>query len=114
MRLAYDYSHFVFTDLTMPATLRDLLPHTVFVAIKDAAVVDGKVGFRLPGETGAIDYAALLRQLAAAGYRGDVNCEVSAQLFNQPGFDGVAAARTCYKNVAPAFAAAAVERPART
>ena len=44
--------------------------------MKDGAIEDGKAVFKLPGETGEIDYPALLRQFYQGGYRGDFNCEV--------------------------------------
>lgn len=50
-----------------------------------------------------MDYAELLKLLAAAGYRGDVCCEVSGMVHSQKGYDPVAAARTCHANLLPAF-----------
>ncbi len=48
------------------------------------------------------------------GYRGDYNCEISSMIFNQPGFDCLAAAKFSYANIAPAFIEAGVKRGKRT
>jgi hypothetical protein len=89
------------------------LPWTGFVAIKDVAMENGKAVFKLPGETKQIDYTDLVRRFHEGGYRGDYNCELSAMVFKKPGFDCLAAARTSYANIAPAFAAAGVARVRR-
>jgi hypothetical protein len=44
---------------------------------------------------------------------GDVNCEVSRMVSSRPGYGGIAAAGTCYANLAPAFEKAGVRRPER-
>lgn len=110
LRMVYDYSHYDFRGLTLEETLCTALPYTAFVAVKDAVEQDGRVRFGLPGEGGRIDYAKLLRMLADGGYRGDVSCEVSGQIWRREGYDPVAAARTCYRNIAPAFEAAGIRR----
>ena len=73
LRMCYDYSHFVLGDVPMEQTIRTSLPWTASVVMKDAAFEGGKRVFKLPGETGLIDYPALLRQFYAGGYRGDFN-----------------------------------------
>lgn len=113
LRMSFDYSHFALRDMPLEETIRIALPWTGFVAIKDVAVENGKSAFRLPGETGKIDYVALLRQFFQGGYAGDFNCEVSVQLFKKPGYDMIAAAKTSYANIAPAFIAAGVPRQQR-
>jgi inosose dehydratase len=113
LRMNYDYSHFALRDMAMADTIRIALPWTTFVAIKDVAIENGKTAFKLPGETKQIDYAALIRQFQEGGYRGDYNCEISAMIFNQPGFDYLAAAKVSYANIAPAFVAAGVTRAKR-
>jgi inosose dehydratase len=110
LRMSYDYSHFVLRDMPLEETIRVALPWTGFVALKDCAIENGKSAFKLPGETGKIDYAALLRQFHEGGYRGDYNCEVSVQIWRKPGYDGIVAAKTCYESIAPAFVAAGVPR----
>jgi sugar phosphate isomerase/epimerase len=110
VRLAYDYSHFHERELPMADTLKVLLPHTRFVHVKDVRLDNGRVQFLLPGETGRIDYAGLLRQLAAGGYRGSVCVEVSGMLSGQPGYDPNAAARRSYENLLPAWRKADLRR----
>lgn len=113
LRISYDYSHFALRDMPMADTIRVALPWTAFVALKDVAIENGRSAFKLPGETKQIDYTALVRQFHEGGYRGDYNCEISAMIFNQPGFDCLAAAKLSYANIAPAFAAAGVARVKR-
>jgi len=114
LRMCYDYSHFALRDMPMVDTIQVALPWTGLVEIKDVAMENDRAVFKLPGETKQIDYAALIRQFHEGGYRGDYNCEVSAMIFTKPGFDYLAAARTTYANLAPAFPAAGVPRVKRT
>jgi inosose dehydratase len=110
LRMVYDYSHYDFRGVTLEKTLTTALPFTAFVAVKDAVKQDGRVRFALPGESGRIDYSKLLRMLQDGGYHGDVNCEVSGQIWKRDGYDSIAAARTCYRNMAGAFERAGVPR----
>jgi inosose dehydratase len=113
LRMSFDYSHFALRDMPLADAIRIALPWTGFVAIKDVAMENGKAVFKLPGETKQIDYAALIRQFHEGGYRGDYSCEISAMIFNKPGFDCLSAARTSYANLAPAFVSAGVKRVRR-
>jgi inosose dehydratase len=106
LRMVYDYSHYAFRDLPLEETLRTALPILAHVAVKDAAQEGDKVVFDLPGQRGTIDYVSLFRLLREGGYQGDICCEVSSQLWRQPGYDGPAAARTCHANMRRALAAA--------
>jgi inosose dehydratase len=109
IKAAYDYSHFQLQGLELAATLKTLLPQTVFIHVKDAQGEAGKFQFLLPGAgTGnrEVDYPAYFRQLAAGDYRGDVVVEVSGQIHSQPGYDPLAAARQSYVPLARAFTAA--------
>lgn len=111
LRMVYDYSHYAFRDMTVDDTVRTALPYTAHIAVKDAVRDGEKVKFVLAGSSGLFDYAALLRRLFQGGYRGDVCCEVSSMVSREPGYDGVAAAKTCYRNLAAAFKEANVARP---
>ncbi len=110
LRMVYDYSHYAFRDMPLEATIRQSLPITAHVVFKDAVEENGRVSFRLPGESGLYDYAAQLRLFHAGGYRGDFCCEVSSQVSSKPGYDSLAAARACYAALAPAFREAEVPR----
>jgi PfpI family intracellular protease len=110
IKLVYDYSHFDHRDILPGDSLAAMLPHTAQIAVKDADLRDGAVSFTLPGTTGRIDHAALLRQAFAGGYRGDVNCEVSSHVQRRAGYDAEAAARTCYATMALAFREAGIPR----
>ncbi len=102
VKAVFDYSHYERQQLTLAECLDALLPHTVFVHIKDNHTVDGKLEFALPGE-GTLDYADYFKRLRTGGYRGAVVVEVSAQVSGKPGYDPAAAAERCYGKLHPAF-----------
>ena len=103
IRLVYDYSHFQRQQLNLADSLTTMMGETVFVHIKDNITTDGKTEFALPGDARDIDYAEYLTLLKTGGYRGSVVVEVSAQVFNKPGYDPLAAAKRSYANIHPAF-----------
>ena len=110
IKMCYDYSHYDLRDMTLEGTIRTALPHTSHVAVKDVVPDSNKTRFMLPGEGGRIDYAKLLRLFYDGGYRDDISCEVSSQVWRAPGYDPVVAAKTSYKNMAAAFVKSAVPR----
>lgn len=110
LRMVYDYSHYAFRDLPLAETVRTALPYTAHIAVKDAVQEGERVVFQLPGTAGTIDFPELLRLFYAGGYRGDVNCEVSGMVWNQQDYEPLAAAKTCYANMAAAFEKAQVPR----
>ncbi len=115
LRMCYDFSHYDFRDMTLEGTIRTALPHVAHVAIKDVIQKDGRTRFVLPGEGGRIDYGRFLQLFHAGGYRGDICCEVSGQVWSQSGYTPSKAARSCYTNIASAFKKARVPRiPKRT
>ncbi|MBS0211229.1 MAG: sugar phosphate isomerase/epimerase [Planctomycetes bacterium] len=113
LRMVYDYSHYAYRDLSLEATIAEALPYTAHIAVKDAVQQGEKVVFALPGDGGNFDYAALLKQFYAGGYRGDVCVEVSAMLSGKKDYDPMQAARTSYQNMAEAFTKAGVPRGSR-
>lgn len=111
LRMVYDYSHFAFRDLPLTETIRTSLPYVSHIAVKDAVQEGDRVVFKLPGETDGIDFAELIRRFFRGGYRGDINCEVSGMVSSRPGYDAIAAARQCYRNMSQAFKRSGVSRP---
>jgi sugar phosphate isomerase/epimerase len=112
LRMVYDFSHYIYTGLELQLTVEQAVSKTAHVAVKDT-IKNPKGGyqFKLPGSTGAIDFALLIKRLFQGGYRGDISCEVSSMLWRQAGYDPRQAIRTCYKNMSLAFEKAGVPRP---
>ncbi|MEX2577508.1 MAG: sugar phosphate isomerase/epimerase [Verrucomicrobiales bacterium] len=109
----YDYSHYAFREppLSIAETVAAALPHTNYVAVKDAVQRDGKIVFALAGESRNWDHADIVRAFHEGGYRGDFCCEVSSQIWrNNPDYDPVASTQLCYRNMAAAFERANVPR----
>jgi inosose dehydratase len=106
---AFDQSHFQLRDIPLAEAAEALLPHSVFVHVKDARGTAERFEFLLPGE-GTIDYVDLLRHAARLKYRGDVVVEVSGQIHSRPGYDPAAAARKSHAALAPAWEKAGISR----
>ncbi len=102
LQVAYDYSHFELQQIGLEDSLRELLPRTRFIHVKDSEGDAAGFQFRLPGE-GRTDYVKYFRLLRRLGYRGPVCVEVSGQIFNKPGYDPVAAARKSYTALSEAL-----------
>ncbi len=113
IRMVYDYSHYAFRDMSVADTVETSLPYTAHIAIKDTLKTEKGFQFVLPGESKTFDYADLFKRFYAGGYRADICCEVSSMVSNQAGYDPIAAAKTCYANIAPQFARAGVPRRSR-
>jgi len=109
LKLAFDYSHFALRRLPLADTIRELIPESAFVHVKDSRGNADNFDFLLPGE-GDIDYFEYFKQVQAAGYRGPMVVEVSAQISNRAGYDPVPAARRSYEKLAPAMQKAGVRR----
>jgi len=103
IQLVYDYSHFMPYGLGMRETMEQMIPRTAFIHIKDTIGKSPDHRFVLPGD-GGVDYREFRKNLTDLGYTGDVSVEVSAHVFNQPGYDPVAAAEHVWEKVSPAFA----------
>ena len=103
LKLVYDFSHFAAFGLDMRETMQQIVPRTVFVHIKDTIGRAPDHRFVLPGD-GPVDFRPYIRNLVELGYRGPVVVEVSVDVFDQPGYDPVAAAEHCWRKLSPAFA----------
>ena len=103
LKMVYDYSHYAAFGLDMRKTMEQVVPHAVFVHIKDTIGSAPNHHFVLPGD-GPVDFKAYAKNLVALGYRGPVVVEVSVDVFDQPGYDPVKAAEHVWEKVSPAFA----------
>jgi sugar phosphate isomerase/epimerase len=99
-----DFSHYQLLKLDLRETIQKVASRTVLHHVKDAVGTEEKFQFLMPGDSGGINYKEYAQILRDIGYRGTVLAEVSAQIFDQPGYDGVAAAKHCWDNLAPFFA----------
>jgi len=104
VRMGYDYSHYKIHGLEMRKTMEQLVGPSVFIHVKDSVGTEDNYRFLLPGDSREIDYKEYAQILGEIGYQGPVLVEVSVQVSQQPGYDGVAAARRCWDNLAPFFA----------
>ena len=100
----FDFSHYQILGLDLRETIQKLAARTVLHHVKDAVGTEEKFRFMLPGDSGGINYKQYAQVLGEIGYRGTVLAEVSTQISEQPGYDGVAAAEHCWKNLAQFFA----------
>jgi sugar phosphate isomerase/epimerase len=103
LKLVYDFSHFAAFGLDMRKTMEQIVPHAVFVHIKDTVGMAPNHRFVLPGD-GPVDFKAYARNLVDLHYRGPVIVEVSVDVYDQPGYDPVKAAEHVWERVSPAFA----------
>ncbi|MCA9135866.1 MAG: sugar phosphate isomerase/epimerase [Planctomycetales bacterium] len=113
LKVVYDYSHFSLEGLSLTDSLRQLLPITAYVQVKDSRGTPAKHEYLLPGD-GTTDYTELLRELKHAGYNGFVNVEVSSHVHRKPDYQPVPTAKLCYQRLAPLFDQAGVRRRQRS
>jgi inosose dehydratase len=104
VQICYDYSHYKIHGLEMQKTMEQLVGRSVLIHVKDSVGTERNYRFLLPGDSGEINYEEYRRILREIGYQGPVMAEVSVQLSERPGYDGVAAAKRCWDNLAPFFA----------
>jgi inosose dehydratase len=103
VKLVYDYSHYSANGLDLRKTMELVVPHTVFVHIKDTLGRAPNHRFVLPGD-GPVDFKAYRDNLIELGYRGAVEVEVSVDVYDQPGYDPVKAAEHVWEKLSPVFA----------
>ncbi|MDA7527817.1 DUF1080 domain-containing protein [Planctomicrobium sp.] len=99
LKLVYDHSHYMYRKLPVIESIEKALPYTGYIVVKDATMIDGQVRFELPGEAGSIPHADILKQFIDGGYRGEICCEVSSQVWKQDGYKPSSATQTCYTNL---------------
>ena len=78
----------------METTMRELIPHTGFVHVKDVAPWK-PVRFLFPGE-GTIDWVKYFRLIRELNYTGPILVEVSAHIHRLPKYEPVPSAALCY------------------
>lgn len=113
LRIVYDYSHLFLEGFPLEGSLKQLLPYTPYIHMKDSSGTPEKHDYLLLGDSGKIDYAEYFRILKREGYRGFVSVEVSAMIHRLPGYEPIPTARKCYARLSAAASEAGVARPAR-
>jgi inosose dehydratase len=112
IRIVYDYSHMSVEGFGLADSLKQLLPHTAFISVKDSVGTPEKHEFLLPGD-GKTDYVEYFRLLKELNYSGFVIVEVSGMIHGKPGYQPVPTAKLCYDRLSVAFEKAGVKRPKR-
>lgn len=110
LKVVYDYSHFYLEGLALATSLKELLPITSYVQVKDSRGTPAKHEYLLPGD-GQTDYVELLTVLKQARYHGFVNVEVSSMIHRKPDYRPIPTAKLCYERLAPLFQTVGIQRP---
>jgi sugar phosphate isomerase/epimerase len=113
LKVVYDYSHFYLEGFALAASLKQLLPITPYVQVKDSRGTPESHEYLLPGD-GQTDYVELLNFLKQASYDGFVNVEVSSMIHRKPGYQAIPTAKLCYERLAPLFERVGIQRPSRS
>ncbi len=100
LKLTYDYSHFQLMGLDPQLTMKQLIPFTRFVHVKDAAGTAANPRFLIVGD-GRLDYKEHFRMLKKLGYRGWIVVEVSSQIHSKTDYNPVRIARQCFERLKP-------------
>ena len=108
--MIYDYSHYAMRGLSVAETVKTAFPITVQIVVKDVAKKGDQFEFALPGEANTFDHAEILTAFYKSGFRRNVCCEVSSQVFRRPGYDAAAAAKACYDFMSRVFEKAGIPR----
>jgi sugar phosphate isomerase/epimerase len=107
IRLIYDYSHMFVEGFPLAESLKQLLPYTPFIHVKDSVGTSEKHEYLLPGD-GKTDYVEYFRLLKQLGYAGFVVVEVSSMIHRKPEYQAVPTAKLCYERLSTALAMAGV------
>jgi len=97
VRLNFDISHYALPGLAfdLEDAAARLLPYAVHAHIKDSVPADSGFRFVLPG-SGPLDLRHYFAVLGRHGWSRPVTVEVSAMVFNAPGYDPLAAIGTSF------------------
>ena len=96
VRLNFDHSHFHVLGMELEHCVELCAPYAVHTHVKDGRMVDGRVQFLLPGD-GDLDLEAYFRAVSGAGITVPITVEVSAQIWNDDGYDPWATAQRAYE-----------------
>ena len=113
LRIVYDYSHFYLEGIALAASLKQLLPITSYVQVKDSRGTPAKHEYLLPGD-GRTNYVELLTVLKQARYDGFVGVEVSSMIHRKPDYQPIPTAKLCYERLAPLFQKVGIRRPSQS
>jgi sugar phosphate isomerase/epimerase len=102
IRVVYDWSHYEGRGVEQQTTMKELIPKTVFVHVKDAKIQGDKAEFVLPGQ-GSTDYRQFFQNLRMNRYSGAVCVEVSAMLHSKKGYNPIEAAQQSYEKLKTAM-----------
>ena len=103
LRLTLDPVQFTLGGTSLEAVLAECLPHTVYVHVRDASVVEGHVQFVLPGE-GEFDFPSFFALLHQEGFQGTVCVDCPESVCKARQFDAWEAAEFCYTALREALA----------
>jgi inosose dehydratase len=100
VRLNFDASHYALPGVAfdLADAVGRLLPWSVHAHIKDSIGEGDGFRFVLPGD-GPFDLAAYFAALERAGWTRPVTVEVSAMVFNRPGYDPFDAVNRTYETL---------------
>lgn len=112
--MVYDYSHYAFRNLSIAETVKTAFPFTVHIAVKDVTHKGDQVEFALPGAAKTIDFGEILSTFYRLGYRRDVCCEVSSQVFRGKEYEARTATLSCYNSMQSVFEKSQIPRRRRT
>jgi sugar phosphate isomerase/epimerase len=109
IRFHFDIVHLYLAGEAIEAAVEALLPITAHTHVTDAHkhAQGGGFDFRLLGQ-GDLDLVAYAAAMHKGGWDGFVTVEVSTRVWSQEGYEPRAAAATCYRELAVAFAKAGV------
>lgn len=100
LKLTYDYSHFQLMGLDPDRTMKQLVPFSRFVHVKDATGTAENPKFLIVGD-GRLDYKEHFRMLKKLGYRGWIVVEVSSQIHSKSDYNALRVARQCFERLHP-------------
>ncbi len=100
LTLTYDYSHYKAEGFDLETTMREVIPFTSFIHVKDVTLWH-PVRFLFAGE-GTIDWVRYFQLIRELNYTGPILVEVSAHIHRLPEYEPVPSAERCYQALSAA------------